>query len=252
MVSTRNMNRTCVRSTAAPRLLIAMVLPFICLCLNCRNRARSAKRSTQWEFVRELTVQTDWTRHCATVILARPGVDIPFEDFWYRYEAFLGIPPAELAPMGRPRADPIRPGYTLVYWGQVHQGYPVANGGYTVATEGPWFRSAHGCFVHDIRALVSKPIDEKTALQAAFRFLKLGDQLPWTHPKSCGPGCVSHPEPPKAYLSLTSNPGGPTEKDLRLTWFIDFGGTGINLDVGALTLDAGTGEVIESVPGFIR
>jgi hypothetical protein len=237
---------------AVPRLRIVVMLPFICVCLNCRNGARPPKRATEAEFTRELTVQTDWTRRCPTVIQARPGVDIPFEGFWYRYEAFLGIPPAELAPMGPPRPDTTRPGYTLVYWGQVHQGYHVANGGYLVATEGPSFRSAHGSFMYGIRARVPKPINESMALQAAIRFLKLVDPLPWTHPYNCGPGCVSHPEPPKAYLSLTLNPGGPTEKDLRLTWYISFGGTGLALDVGALTLDAGTGEVIGSEPGFIR
>jgi hypothetical protein len=245
------MSRISGRSMAVPRLLIAM-LSFICLCLNCRNGARPPKRSTEWEFIRELSVHTDWTRHCPTVIRAQPGLDIPFEGFWYRYEAFLGIPPAELTPMGSPRPHPFAPGHTLVYWGQVHQGYPVANGGYRVATEGPWFRSAYGSFMFDIRARVPKPIGESAALQAAIRFLKLVDPLPWTHSHSCGPGCVFHPEAPKPYLSLTQNPGGPTEKDLRLTWHINFGGTGLNLDVGALTLDAGTGEVLESVPGSIR
>jgi hypothetical protein len=235
---------------AVQRLLIATMLPFICL--NCRNRARPPKRATEAEFTRELTVQTDSRRRCPTVIQARSGVDVPFEGFWDRYEAFLGIPPAELAPMGAPRPDTTRPGYTLVSWAQVHLGYHVANGGYLVATEGPSFRSAHGRFVHGIRARMTKPIHESTALQAAIRFLKLVDPLPWTYPHDCGLGCVSRPESPETYLGLTLNPGGPTEKDFRLTWHISFAGTGLARDVGALTLDAANGEVIGSEPGFIR
>ena len=202
------------------------------------------KRATQEEFKRELSVRTDPKTGLPTWVDARPNVNVPIGGFWTRYEQFLHVPPSALD-LERKRPDRLGHG-TLYSYQQVHLGYPVANGGYLVETEREMFRSATGRFSVGLPASLPHPIRKGAAIDAAVRYLRLQDPLPWTTPAAKSVGY----HPPVATLSLAAE---GADGSFKLIWHVSFASTGLaNRDIGAMVIDAGTGAIIGNYPGNIR
>jgi choice-of-anchor A domain-containing protein len=175
---------------------------------------------------------------------ARPGINTPVSDIWSRYAAAIGSPTSVLVPTGKPRPDTIRAGWTLTYYQQFHQGYPIAGFGYLVATEAGVFRTAHGALAPNLPSTLPAPISQSTALQAALQHLNLSNP-PWVTDPAKNPA-------PVMTLALVRQRIDPVSADdFKLLWDVRLIGTGL-LEPGGLKVDAASGKVVGTYPGSIR
>lgn len=193
--------------------------------------------------IRELTgVHSDGALKTVSAFQARPGINTPVSEIWSRYASVIGSP--TLVAVGTPRPYPLVAGQIMTYYQQFHQGYPVADHGYQVYTEGGIFRDAHGRIAGNLPRTLPTPISQAAALQAALQYLKL-QTPPW----------VTDPaknSPPTMALALVSQAIDPVNADdFKLLWEVGLMGSGVPDPVG-LEVDAASGQVVGTSPGTIR
>ncbi|HJX64202.1 MAG TPA: choice-of-anchor A family protein [Polyangia bacterium] len=175
---------------------------------------------------------------------SRPGINTPVSDIWSRYAAAIGSPSSVLVPTGKPRPDTTRAGWTLTYYPQFHQGYPIAGFGYLVATEAGIFRNADGRLAPNLPSTLPAPISQGAALQAALQYLKLSNP-PWVTDPAKNTA-------PVVTLALVPQRIDPVSADdFRLLWDVRLIGTGL-LEPGGVKVDAASGQVVATYPGSIR
>jgi choice-of-anchor A domain-containing protein len=213
----------------------------------CLNKALSVTfkvaRAYTTRDMRELAgVHSDLALKTVSRFQARPGINTPVSDIWSRHANVIGSP--TLVAMGTPRPNTTFPGQMLTYYQQFHQGYPVAEYGYLVATEAGVFRSANGRLAGKLPSTLPTPISQAAALQVAVQYLKL-QTPPW----------VTDPaknSPPTLALALVSRAIDPVNaEDFRLLWEVSLMGTGV-LDPVGLEVDAASGKVVGTYSGSIR
>jgi hypothetical protein len=191
--------------------------------------------------VRELTgVHSDGALKTVSAFQARPGINTPVSDIWSRYASVIGSP--TLVAVGTPRPDPLLAGQMLTYYQQFHQGYPVADYGYLVSTEGGVFRKAHGGLAGSLPRTLPTPISEAAALQAALQYLKI-QTPPWVT-------APAKNSPPTMALALVSQAIDPINADdVKLLWEVGLVGSGV-LDPVGIEVDAASGKVVGTFPGM--
>jgi choice-of-anchor A domain-containing protein len=172
---------------------------------------------------------------------ARPGINTPVSDIWSRYASVIGSP--TLVAMGMPRPDTTLPGQMLTYYQQFHQGYPVAEYGYLVATAAGVFRSANGQLAPNLPSTLPAPISQSTALQAALQYLNLSTP-PWVTDPS------KHPAPGVTLALVPQRINPVSADDFKLLWEVCLIGTGV-LEPGGVKVDAASGKVVATYPGSI-
>jgi hypothetical protein len=214
----------------------------------CRGDSRQQKVTvaTKSELIQELSTQGDFKTHTWRIFEPRPGVRIPVEGMWRRYEPFLGIPASVLVETGPSRPDSIRPNGKIVYYQQMHLGYPVAGYGYSVESVDGFLRFGRGQAVpiSALPATLPTPISRERALTMALEHVTPKGVFPWlTKPADFAP--------PKQALVLWSRSIDPVGSAFRLVWKFSFSSTGV-YEPGTLTLDAKEGTLIETSPGGKR
>jgi hypothetical protein len=199
---------------------------------------------TEKQLNHELTFTLDPDTRTWRTFRARPGARIPADGIWYRYAPFLGIPPEALVPVRPPRPHPIVPGAVLIDYQQMHLGYPVAGGGYSIAVKDGLLRDGLGKVVTDLPVTLPAPISRERAAEIAFARIEPKGARPWL----AQPGRW---KPPSQDLVLSSPMMPARGRDFQLVWFFSFSSTGIS-EPGTVTIDAVTGAVMATTPNLIH
>jgi hypothetical protein len=206
--------------------------------------------ATERDVMRELSFTTDPKTPTPRMIRTRPGVDVSIEVFWRRYARILGVPPDELVQTGPLRPSSTLPGHLLIFYQQVHLGYPVAGYGYLVDADRGLFRDATGKVMPDLPGTLPHPIDRAAALEAALGYLKLDGPPPWLSVNTTASASPGR-HPPKQTLVLRASRFDPVGADFSLAWIFQFAGTGLH-EPGTMDVDAVTGRVVSTTPGHVR